>query len=79
MSLIMFGKYDLRKEGKKFVSREFGDEYVKEFEDKYDALNRGIPIGGFYETAVFLDMIGTIKAECDSKNIFKRIKKALCG
>jgi hypothetical protein len=29
----------------------------------YDAINRGIPIGGLLETAAFLDMIERVKKE----------------
>lgn len=31
--------------------------YGKEFGELYDKLNQGIPIGGFCETVVFLNMI----------------------
>lgn len=59
----MLGLYDLRSEGAKWVKENLGAEYVEEFLEKYDNINRGIPIGGFYETAVFLDMIETIKEQ----------------
>lgn len=55
--------YDLREEGRKWVIKNIGEEYEQEFLQKYDNINRGIPIGGFLETAVFLDMIETIKKE----------------
>ena len=55
--------YDLRSEGAKWVKENIGEEYVSDFLEKYDNICRGIPIGGFYETAVFLDMIETIKEE----------------
>ncbi len=58
-----FGWYDLKKEGAKWVEKNIGPEYVEEFCEKYDNLNRGIPIGGFLETAAFLDMIERIKQE----------------
>ena len=58
-----FGLYDLRKEVAKYVEKNFGTEFVDEALDKYDKINSGIPIGGFVETAVFLDMIERIKAE----------------
>lgn len=58
-----FGRYDLRKEGAKWVEKNIGPEYVDEFCENYDKLNQGIPIGGFIETAVFLDMIEQIKRE----------------
>lgn len=60
---IKFGLYNLRKEGIKWVAKNIGEEYVEEFLEKYDNLNRGIPIGGFAETIVFLDLIERIKAE----------------
>lgn len=60
---IKLGLYDLRKEGAKWVSENIGKEYVDEFLEKYDDINRGIPIGGMVETAVFLDMIEQIKGQ----------------
>lgn len=60
---MKFGLYDLRKEGAKWVAKNIGEEYVEEFLEKHDKLNRGIPIGGFAETAVFLDMIERIKED----------------
>lgn len=60
---IKLGLYDLRKEGAKWVSENIGEEYVDEFLEKYDDINSGIPIGGFTETAVFLDMIELIKEQ----------------
>lgn len=58
-----FGLYDLRKEGAKWVAKNLGEEYVQEFLDKYDTLGKGGTIGGFNETAIFLSMIETIRAE----------------
>lgn len=55
--------YDLRKEIAAWVEKNIGAEYVEEALDKYDKINSGVPIGGFQETAVFLDMIETIKAQ----------------
>lgn len=60
---IKLGLYDLRKEGAKWVAKNIGENYVEEFLSKYDALNRGIPIGGMMETVIFLDMIEQIKSE----------------
>lgn len=60
---IKLGLYDLRKEGAKWVSENIGEEYVDEFLEKYDDINRGIPIGGIAETAVFLDMIEQIREQ----------------
>ena len=57
------GWYDLRKEGVKWVKKNIGEEWVDEFLKKYDNINRGIPIGDFMETAIFIDMIETIKKE----------------
>ena len=59
----IFGLYDLRKEGAKWVEKNIGPDYVQEFLEKYDSINRGIPIGGFYETVVFLNMIAQIKED----------------
>lgn len=55
--------YDLRKEGAKWVYRNVGPEYVDEFCEKYDKLCQGVPIGGYAETVVFLDMVERIKRE----------------
>ena len=60
---IKLGLYDLEKEGVKWVAKNIGEEYVEEFKEKYEKLNRGIPIGGFIETAMFLNMIERIKRE----------------
>ena len=60
---IKLGLYDLRKEGAKWVSENIGEEYVDEFLEKYDDINRGIPIGGMAETAAFLDIIEQIKEQ----------------
>ena len=60
---IKLGLYDLKKEGAKWVSENIGEEYVDEFLEKYDDINRGIPIGGLTETAVFLDMIEQIREQ----------------
>lgn len=60
---IKLGLYDLRKEGAKWVAKNIGEDYVKEFLAKYDNINRGIPIGEMAETVVFLDMIERIKSE----------------
>lgn len=60
---IKLGLYDLRKEGANWVAKNIGEDYVDEFLAKYDGINRGIPIGGFAETAVFLNMIERIKRE----------------
>jgi hypothetical protein len=57
------GLYDLRKEVAVWVEKNIGSEYVEEALDKYDKINSGVPIGGFQETAVFLDMIEKIKAQ----------------
>lgn len=58
-----FGWYNLRKEGAKWVEKNFGSEYVQEFCEKYDKLNRGIPIGGMVETMAFVDLVEKIKEE----------------
>lgn len=55
------GLYDLRKEVSAWVEKNIGAEYVEEALDKYDKINSDVPIGGFQETVVFLDMIEKIK------------------
>ena len=53
--------YDLRYEVGKWVKENLGEEFVEEALEKYDKINSGVPIGSFYETAVFLHMIEQIK------------------
>ena len=57
------GLYDLRKEVAVWVEKNIGAEYVEEALEKYDKINSGVPIGGFVETAVFIDMIERIKEQ----------------
>lgn len=54
--------YDLRKEVALWVERNLGSEFVYEVLEKYDKINRGVPIGGLEETIAFVDMIEKIKA-----------------
>lgn len=58
-----FGWYDLKKEGIKWVEKNLGSEYVQEFCENYDKINKGVPIGGIVETIMFLELVGRIKAE----------------
>ena len=58
-----YGLYDLRKEVAAWVEKNLGADFVEEALDKYNKINSGVPIGGFQETVVFLDMIERIKAE----------------
>ena len=46
--------------------------YGKEFGELYDKLNQGIPIGGFCETAVFLNMIEKARKSLKNNNYDKR-------
>ena len=57
------GWYNLRKALAKWVEKNIGKEWVNEALEKYDKINQGIPIGGFVETAVFIDMVERVKAE----------------
>ncbi len=57
------GLYDIRKEVATWVEKNIGAEYIDEALDKYDKINSGVPIGGFAETAVFLDMIERAKEQ----------------
>lgn len=41
------------------------DEYGEQFGELYDKINTGQPIGGFLETAMFLDMIKSVKRKND--------------
>ena len=71
----LFGIYDLKEEGRKWCIREFGEQYGDEYVEKYEAINKGIPIGDMYETMVFIDMVETIKRELKEKTIKQRIRK----
>ena len=57
------GLYDLRAELAKWVDRNLGKEYVEEALDNYDKIQSGVPMGGFAETAVFLDLIERVKSD----------------
>lgn len=57
--------YNLRDALSKWVEKEFGAEFVDEALNKYDKINSGIPIGGLAETAAFIDMVETVKAEME--------------
>lgn len=57
------GLYNLRKEVATWVEKNIGADFIEEALDKYDKINSGVPIGGFQETVVFLDMIERIKAQ----------------
>jgi len=46
-----------------YIKTPNGAEYVDEALEKYDKLNSGVPIGGFQETMLFVDMVETVKAE----------------
>ena len=69
---LLFGRYNLREEGRRWCIEQFGEQYGEEFVEKYDSINSGIPIGGIVETVVFLDMVETIKSELDSNRLFKK-------
>ena len=42
--------------------------YGKEFGELYDKLNQGIPIGGFYETAAFINMVEKARESLKNNN-----------
>lgn len=72
---IFFGIYDLHEEGKLWVKKNIGEEWVDDFSRKYIAINKGIPIGNYVETIIFLRMVEDIKEELYSKSwkgIFKK-------
>lgn len=46
-----------------WVYKNLGPEYVEEFCDKYKKMQMGLPIGNFFETAFFVELIETIKRE----------------
>ena len=57
------GWYNLRKEFAKWVAKRYGDDYVEEALKNYDNLNEGIPIGGYWKTVEFIEMVETCKRE----------------
>lgn len=59
--------HNLRSDLSKWVEKNIGAKYVQEALEKYDKLNSGVPIGGFAETAVFVHMIETVKAEVEGR------------
>ena len=59
--------YDLRFELAKWVEKNIGVEYVTEALEKYDKINKGVPIGGMAETVAFVGMVETVKAEVESR------------
>lgn len=58
-----FRKESLLDKGVLWIYKNLGEEYVDEFRDKYEKMERGIPIGNFLETALFVELIETIKRE----------------
>ena len=66
-------RYNLRTEFAKWVERNIGPGYVDEALEKYDKINRGIPIGGMAETVAFIDMVETVKSEVEGRR--KRLKE----
>ena len=55
--------FDLRQACIDKYSKEFGEEVGEEFGEMYDAINKGEAIGGFLETAAFIDMVEKVKKE----------------
>ena len=56
-------KFDLRQACIDKYSKEYGEDAGKEFGEMYDTLNCGGTIGGFLETATFIQMIEEVKKE----------------
>lgn len=65
--LELFGKYDLRE---KCVER-----YGEEFGKMYDTANRGGVIGDFSDIIVFINMVGKVRKEMESKTMLSRLKR----
>ena len=57
------GLLDLKEEAAKWVKKNLGEDCVEEFLKDYDSLNRGIPIGSFEETVIFLEIMEQIKRD----------------
>ena len=51
------GFFDRFRSLRELCRREYGDEFA----EKYDNLNRGIPIGGMEETIVFLEKLDAVR------------------
>lgn len=60
---IKLGLYDLREEVARWVEKHYGKQYVEEALEMYDKINSGVPIGGFVETAAYLDMVSQVKKD----------------
>ena len=56
-------KFDLRQACIDKYSKEYGEDAGKEFGEMYDSINRGQFIGGFLETATFIQMVEEVKKE----------------
>lgn len=59
----LYRENELRDRGAAYIKDHYGEEYVEEFLDSYDKINKGIPMGNYLETIAFLDLIETIKKE----------------
>ena len=59
--------YNLRSELAKWVEKNLGAEWIDEALEKYDNINRGVPIGGLEETVVFLHMVETVREEIECR------------
>jgi len=51
--------------GKQYVRNMFGEKAVADFERDFKALRDGTPIGGFVDTARFLDLLDKIRDEME--------------
>ena len=51
--------------------------YGKEFVELYDKVNQGVPIGGLYETVVFLNMIEKARESLKNNDYDTRTKRTL--
>ncbi len=54
-------KYWFKKKPKDSLREKCINAYGEEFGKLYDFLNSGVPIGGFMETAIVIDMIEAVK------------------
>ena len=48
---------DYKKQRQKSLRDKVIKMYGEEFAELYDKVNQGIPIGGFGETSIFIDMV----------------------
>ncbi len=59
MGIIKLFKRKKKESLRDYCLNKYGEEFI----EKYDALNKGIPMGNFYETVLFLDEVSIAREE----------------